>query len=189
MRWMIIVALTLFGAACQSEDPAQPPTGTPPVTRDTAEAYMAPVPADDDTTKAAQPQENYILQDVPVTTNSKEVTPGYERLVGSWTTKARRATIVSIYADGRLNIEAEGWPTVKGTFTMRGNRLSMQTSSDLMCKNVVGVYDVYYAPDWNTLFFEKIQDDCDMRGKRLRKSFTRVSDTPGVDPAEIEANN
>lgn len=136
-----------------------------------------------------QQEENLILQDNPEQTQTTVITTGYDRLVGSWTTKARRATIISIYSDGRLNIEAEGWPTVNGTFTMRGNRLSMQTNSDLMCQNVVGIYDVYYSPDWNTLFFEKIQDNCDMRGRRLRKSFTRVSDTPGVDPSSITTDN
>lgn len=169
MRWMIIM-VALFGLlSCQQDsDP-----GTKMET-------------DADTLRMKenrQPTGDRIPED-PLKTNAKGtiITPGYERLVGSWTTKSRRATIISIYPDGRLHIEVEGWPTVEGTFTMRGNRMSLMTNSDLMCTGQTGVYDIYYAPGWHTLFFEKIKDNCDTRQRRLRRPLTRVSDTPGVPP-------
>lgn len=187
--------------ACQSSDgtEVQPPE-MPEVSSTTDTVDTEALPGLVDTTESLPEEENITPEEEnptlqedeqlnPAPRPDQQITPGYERLVGSWTTKARRATIISIYSDGRVNIEAEGWPSLDGGYTMRGNRFAIETYTDMMCENVIGVYEVYYSPDWNTLFFQKIKDDCTMRGKRLRKSFTRVSDTPGVDPSTITTDN
>lgn len=104
----------------------------------------------------------------------KAISPGYEKMAGNWTTKARRPTTIVITERGTMTISAEGWPSVEGSFTMQGNRITLLSSSQLMCTDQPGTYDVYFSPDWNTLFFELVTDDCEMRMRRMRKSFTRL---------------
>jgi hypothetical protein len=112
-----------------------------------------------------------------------EIPPGMEPMLGAWTTKAKRSVLVRIYPNGEAVIDVQGWPTLAGTFSfdsLQSNRLIMVTNSQLGCTNVRGIYDVQFSLDKQTAFLTLIEDECDMRMRRLRWPLTKVSEDANV---------
>lgn len=111
------------------------------------------------------------------------IPPGMEPMLGAWTAKAKRSALVRIYPNGEAVIDVQGWPTLAGTYSfdsIHSNRLIMVTSSTIGCTNVRGIYDVQFSLDKQTAFLTLIEDDCDMRMRRLRWPLTKVSDDANV---------
>ncbi len=165
---ILLFSLILYIAACQSDS-----TPPPPMPDATAVDTTAVISAVGAATNNDQTPSTEVPIQLPASPG-KAISPGYEKMAGNWTTKARRPTTITITDRGTMTISAEGWPSVEGSFTMQGNRITLLSNSQLMCTDQPGTYDVYFSPDWNTLFFELVTDDCEMRMRRMRKSFTRL---------------